>query len=91
MKSIKPATKLARILGEFARGRSLNTFEAQQLGDSCLNSTVDRLHRRYGLRLHRVCETVQGRYGAAHVTRYSLPADQLLAARRLLGDDWWAE
>lgn len=84
-KPLKANSKIHRILRELARGRSLNTFEAQDLGDTCLNSTVDRL-QHYGLRIHREQEAIRGRFGVALVCRYSLPADQLETAQRLLGD-----
>ena len=39
----KRKTKLASILGHFSEGGSLNRFEAERLGDHCLNSTVSIL------------------------------------------------
>lgn len=84
--SLRPGSKIARVLRVLADGRSLNVFEGQALGDSCLNSTADRL-RKYGVNLQRTPETVQGRFGKAHVIRYSLPADQREAAERLLAGD----
>jgi len=38
----KPPSKMARILLHLLTGASLNRFEAERLGDHCLNSTMNR-------------------------------------------------
>jgi hypothetical protein len=42
-------SKIVRILTHLLAGESLNRFEAERLGDHCLNSTVAVLANRYGL------------------------------------------
>ena len=60
---------MMRILGE----RSLNTFEAQKLGDSCLNTTISTL-RAKGENIHDDWETVPNRFGgSSRVKRYWIP------------------
>ncbi|MHC5225524.1 helix-turn-helix domain-containing protein [Ignatzschineria sp. LJL83] len=60
---------MKRILGE----RSLNTFEAQSLGDSCLNTTISML-RAKGEIIHDEWEKVPNRFGRkSRVKRYWIP------------------
>jgi hypothetical protein len=73
----KPLVKTARILAHLLTGASLNRFEAERLGDHCLNSTVSALANRYGLAIQRKTERVPNNWGApCHVNRYSLPRSQ---------------
>ncbi|MCY1376829.1 hypothetical protein D9M69_643490 [compost metagenome] len=66
-------------------GKSLNRFEAERLGDHCLNSTVAVLANRYGLSVLREQERVPNNWGTpCLVTRYSLPPSELRRARHAL-------
>lgn len=60
---------MKRILEE----KSLNTFEAQKLGDSCLNTTISIL-RSKGVPVHDEWEAVPTRFGRpSRVKRYWIP------------------
>ena len=68
-------SKVARILAHLLTGASLNRFEAERMGDHCLNSTVSDLANDYGLNVRRQAEKVPNRWGLpCRVIRYSLPA-----------------
>lgn len=83
---IRASTKLQRILAELAKGRSLNRFEAERLGDHCLHSTVSAIERRYGILVERCDETVRGFGGnPTRVMRYWLSADELQRAAEKVG------
>jgi len=77
--------KNSRILSHFLTGATLNRFEAEKLGDHCLNSTISTLKNTHGLNIHRQWEKVSNRWGApCHVRRYQLlDADKEQAARVL--------
>ncbi|SEJ43839.1 hypothetical protein SAMN04244579_04370 [Azotobacter beijerinckii] len=79
-------TKIARILAYLlAPCNSLNRFEAELLGDHCLNSTIAKLTHSYGLEFQRQPEKVPNRWGApCDVTRYGLPESQRQHARAVL-------
>lgn len=65
--------KMVRILCHLINGGTLNRFEAEVLGDHCLNSTVSTLKNTHGLNIHRQWEKVSNRWGApCHVMRYRL-------------------
>lgn len=75
--STEAATKIARILAHLLTGASANRFEAEDLGDHCLNSTISVLANRHGLTFQRQSERVPNRWGLpCLVTRYSLPASE---------------
>ncbi len=85
----KPVRKLDRMLVLFANGRSLNTFQAKEEGDTCLHTTVSDLQARHGIRFSRQWEEVPNRFGTkTRVLRYWLQgqdlqrACQIVAARR---------
>lgn len=64
-------TKKAAILAALRHG-SLNRFEAERLGDHCLNSTVSEL-RKEGHVIHAMEEHVPTRFGRnVRVKRYFL-------------------
>lgn len=70
-------SKIANILTHLVTGASLNRFEAERLGDHCLNSTIAVLANRHGLTFQRQRERVPNKWGApCSVTRYSLPAKE---------------
>lgn len=69
----KPLNKTARILKVMLDGGSLNRFDAEPVGDHCLNSTISTLKNRYGLVFNRSWERVPNRWGSTTpVVRYSL-------------------
>ena len=83
---IKRGTKTRRILKQLAKGNSLNRFEAESLGDHCLNSTISTLAHRYGLQFERKKERVPNRFGGrTEVIRYNLHPDSWINATYLLG------
>tara|TARA_R110000822_G_scaffold66105_4_gene161555 strand:- start:13619 stop:13948 length:330 start_codon:yes stop_codon:yes gene_type:complete len=83
--TIRPLSKIARILAHLLTGSSLNRFEAERLGDHCLNSTVSTLTNRYGLTFKRRPERVQNNWGTpCSVNRYSLPESEFDRARDLM-------
>lgn len=81
-------TKLGRILSALATGRSLNRFDAERLGDHCLNTTISKIER-HGLLVSRREEVVPG-YGGhkTRVCRYWLSEDECRRAVAILG---WRE
>ncbi|MGV8889807.1 MAG: hypothetical protein ACOH2P_17565 [Pseudomonas sp.] len=75
--STEAPSKIARILVHLLTGSSTNRFEAECLGDHCLNSTIATLANRHGLNFQRQPERVPNRWGLpCLVTRYSLPASE---------------
>jgi len=83
---VKAGTKEHVILSALADGRKLTRFDAIQLHDTALNSTVSTLQGK-GLRIHREWIKVPCLNGQKLVDccRYSLLPDQLPRARELLG------
>ncbi|WP_207884547.1 hypothetical protein [Pseudomonas sp. 30_B] len=78
-------SKITRILTYLLTGASLNRFEAEDLGDHCLTSTVSVLANRHKLILQRQHERVPNRWGKpASAKRYSLPASEYPHARAVL-------
>lgn len=70
-------SKIARILEYLLTGASLNRFEAEPLGDHCLNSTIAVLANHHYLTFQRQPEKVPNRWGKpCRVTRYSLPTTE---------------
>lgn len=68
-------SKIARILAHLLAGANINRFEAERLGDHCLNSTIAVLANRHGLIFKRQPESAPNRWGApCIVIRYSLLA-----------------
>ena len=79
-------TKIARVLAYLLPAcNSLNRFEAEALGDHCLNSTISDLSNRYGLGFKRQLEEVPNRFGKPCLAkRYSLPDSEHDKARKVL-------
>lgn len=83
--TLKRKTKLGRILEHFVSGGSLNRFEAEQIGDHCLNSTIASLCGNHGLAFTRTDERVPNRFGSkTRVTRYALPPSCTERAAKVL-------
>lgn len=81
----KTPGKTMRILSQFITGASLNRFEAEHLGDHCLNSTISTLTNRHGLTFQRKPEKVANRWGKpCRVVRYSLTTEDLVFANAVL-------
>lgn len=77
----KPLSKIARVLEHLLTGASLNRFEAERIGDHCLNSTIAVLSNKYNLMLQRQPEHVPNGWGDPCIAiRYSLPESQRQAA-----------
>ncbi len=83
--STESPSKIARILAHLLTGASINRFEAEDLGDHCLPSTVAVLAdpKRHALIFQRQRERVPNRWGKpGHATRYSCrPASTARPAR----------
>jgi len=78
-------TKIARALVYFRHFGSLIRFEAEALGDHCLNSTIAKLANDYGLTFDRLPEKSPNHWGApCDVIRYSLPESQYDRADKVL-------
>lgn len=83
--SRKRKTKISVVLEHLINGHSLNRFEAERLGDHCLNSTIATLSNSYGLVFMRHTETVPNRFGGTTpVTRYQIAESALGAAVSVL-------
>ncbi|AGR72377.1 hypothetical protein GSH05_32260 [Burkholderia pseudomallei] len=68
----KALGKIDRVLLELRRGISLNRFDAERLGDHCLNTTISTL-RGEGWLIAGEWETIPTRFGkTARVLRYRL-------------------
>ena len=81
----KPKTKIARVLEHIIFNGSLNTFEAERIGDHALPSTISSLANGYGLLIKRTPERVPTNWGApCDVIRYSIPACAQQRALNLL-------
>ncbi|MDW9254401.1 helix-turn-helix domain protein [Burkholderia thailandensis] len=75
----KPLGKIDRVLLELRRGVSLNRFEAERMGDHCLNTTISTL-RGEGWLIAGEWETVPTQFGKmARVLRYRLTGYRNLA------------
>lgn len=80
-----PTGKKARILSHLLSGGTLNRFEAETLGDHCLNSTISELTNRHGLAFTRQPERVPNRWGKpCRVIRYGLPSSETVIAAKVL-------
>lgn len=84
-KTTHTSNKMARILAYLLTGASLNRFEAERLGDHCLNSTISALANRHDLKMRREPERVPNHWGRpCRVLRYSLPRSEYNRAISLL-------
>jgi len=55
--------KLQRMLSVFASGMRLNTFQAKELGDTCLHTTISDLQARHNVTFSRQWEKIKNRFG----------------------------
>ena len=78
-------SKLSRVLAELYPDDSLNLFEAERIGDHCLNSTISTLANQYGFVFTRTREKVPNRFGSlTSCVRYRLAPESKDAARKFL-------
>lgn len=84
----KASTKISTILRALLSGQSLNRFEAENLHDHCLHSTVSTLQNDFGIKIDRITEVVPCLRGRKRTPcrRYWLlrTPENLDAARALL-------
>lgn len=84
IRGIRPRTKIHRLLCHFAAGHSLNTFEAQGIGDSVLAQSVQSLEL-HGYTFVREPEVHRGFMGAkTYCVRYRLTPEAIEKAKRRL-------
>ena len=68
----KVKTKQQTIIEATSTKQGLNRFEAQAIGDSCLNSTISSLSK-LGYKFRTERETISNRFGGkTHCSRYWL-------------------
>ena len=85
---LKEGTKYSNIIDVFMTGNSLNRFEAEELGDHCLHSTVSTLVNTLGLEIHRKWEAVSNRFGGTtRVKRYWFSESDIAKIRKILGKE----
>ena len=78
-------SKIARVLGHLLHTGPLHRFEAERIGDHCLNSTISDLANDHGLTFERTREKVPNHWGQpCDVIRYSLPSSEHRRAQRVL-------
>lgn len=78
-------SKIARVLAHLLNAGPLNRFEAERIGDHCLNSTISDLANDHGLTFKRTPEKVPNHWGQpCDVIRYSLPRSEHRRARLVL-------
>ncbi|MCE5362515.1 hypothetical protein [Pseudomonas anguilliseptica] len=81
----KAPSKISRVLAHLLRQGPLNRFEAERIGDHCLNSTISDLANDHGLTFERIPEKVPNHWGhPCDVIRYSLPSSERRRAQRVL-------
>ena len=79
------SSKIANVLNHLLTIGDLNRFEAERIGDHCLNTTISVLANNYGLMIIRTPEKVKNRFGSkTRVYRYSLPNSEHERAAKLL-------
>ncbi len=78
--------KLVSMLIHFANGKKLHRFNAERLGDHCLNTSVSDLQIKYGIYFSRKFIRVPNRFGSmTSVKLYWLENENLAKARDILG------
>lgn len=81
----KGPTKIARVLAYLLDEGPLHRFDAEQIGDHCLPSTISSLCLNYGLTFRRTWERVPSRWGTpCDVIRFSIPRSERRHAREVL-------
>jgi hypothetical protein len=81
----KTVTKNHTIMNELVT-RPLNRFQAEEIGDHCLPSTISSLKTLYGLEFPRRRINVPNRFGGeTSVMEYSTSDDDKLKINKILG------
>ena len=81
----KIGTKKFSIIRHFLKGLSLNRFEAEGLGDHCLNSTISALSSQHGLEFPRRWVKVPNRFGGETLCKeYTTSDDDKLKINKFL-------
>lgn len=83
---IKPPTKKERVL-ETLLESPLNHFQAEQIGDHALPSTVATLEK-IGVNISRRRVTVPSRFGVAHCCEYWIAPENAKQAKEVLKTFW---
>jgi len=91
--SIKPKRIDHNLLGKedsmllhFAKGKTLNRFQAEPLGDHCLHTTISDLQRKYPINFDRQTIKVPNRFGTlTSVKEYWLEDENLRKAKLYFG------
>lgn len=79
------SSKIANVLNHLLTIGDLNRFDAERIGDHCLNTTISVLANNYALLIVRTPEKVPNRFGRkTRVNRYSLPYSEYERAAKLL-------
>lgn len=79
-------SQMGRQLAKLAKGHSLNKFDAEELGDHALNTTISSLKIRHGIVAERCLEKIEGyRKRPTSVMRYWLSEADQKRASKLLG------
>jgi hypothetical protein len=74
------------ILLYFAKGKKLNRFQAEPLGDHCLHTTISDLQRKYPIKFDRQTIKVPNRFGAlTSIKEYWLKDEHLRKAQLHFG------
>lgn len=86
--SKKPG-KLISMFARFANAEKIHRFQAEKLGDHCLETAVAGLQTKHSIYFSRVWTTVPNRFGSeSRVKSYFLAGKDLTKARSILG---WRE
>ena len=73
-----PINKIDRVLAAIRHPAGLNRFEAERIGDHCLNSTIAAI-RKHGVSVSNEWETVPTRYNPKGVRVMRYWAEELTA------------
>lgn len=76
--------KWRRVLEALVQGQRLTRFDAERIGDHCLNSTISDLSRK-GVVIYREPIELPGRFGMIKCLRYRIEPEDLDRAKQILG------
>ncbi|MDT8399840.1 MAG: hypothetical protein RQ899_14630 [Pseudomonadales bacterium] len=84
----KARGKLESMMSRFLNGERIHRFQAEQMGDHVLPSSVATLQRKFGIQFRRVRVKVPNRFGGeTSVMEYWLDPQQQADVRRWIADD----
>lgn len=75
---------LAYLLEQSSQGQAVTRFDAERMGDHCLNSTISTLQKRLGLAISRRRTKLDGQWGPIYCKEYWLDEAQRYEARKIL-------